>query len=381
MGRAAFFFGSGISRASGAPMVGEITESLLQGGWWRHTDGRFYPCRLEQGKISLGEALRAQELLRLIKNEIDPHLLAREGCAGNYEDIYAATLQIVQDETHEIVSPLISRSLAAIKAASEHLHVGKEHHIDKNPFASLADRACDLVQWVVYHGLSRAKAPVGFQTIADVARKADALDIFTVNHETLVERQLTASGIPFADGFGERKGDVRIYGARWDGHPVRVLKLHGSTNWYLFRFPEWDQFASVESNQGYAKDEHGRLLDDLDPKPLFLTGTTVKEQSYGVSLIGEIFSKFRELLSAHRTLICCGYGWNDKGINIRLGQWLRDAKENRIVILHADPEGEITRKRFWFWRWPEYVKAGKVTLVPKWLADCTAADLEPFFDT
>lgn len=113
---------------------------------------------------------------------------------------------------------------------------------------------------------------------------------------------------------------------------------------------------------------------------MFLTGTTVKEQAYGVGLVGEIFSKFREVLSNHHTLICCGYGWGDKGINIRLGQWLRDAKENRIIILHGGSKDEILGKRFWYWRWQEYAAAGKVVLVPRWFAGCTLADLEPYFD-
>jgi hypothetical protein len=273
------------------------------------------------------------------------------------------------------------RSFKAIKAATASLYIGQDYHIDKNPFVSLADRACDLVQWNVYYGLSRAKIPVGMDVIADVARRVTTLDIFTLNHETLIEQCLREAGIDFADGFGDRKGDVRIFASRWNGPIVRVLKLHGSTNWFLFRFPEWDQFASVEANSGYARDEQGRLLDDLDPKPLFLTGTTVKEQSYGVSLIGDLFSKFRELLSAHDTLIFCGYGWGDKGINIRLSQWLRNKKENRLVILHDGPEEEIANKRFWRLRWADYLRAGKVVLRRQWLANCTVSDLEPFFDS
>jgi hypothetical protein len=381
MSRAAFFFGSGISRASGAPMVDELTDTLLNGAWKPHTDWKFYQCTQADGPKCLGVAARAQEFLRAIKTEIDPHLLEREGHGANYEDLYAAAFQIFQDETAEITSPLMCRSFKAIKAATASLYIGQDYHIDKNPFVSLADRACDLVQWNVYYGLSRAKIPVGMDVIADVARRVTTLDIFTLNHETLIEQCLREAGIDFADGFGDRKGDVRIFASRWNGPIVRVLKLHGSTNWFLFRFPEWDQFASVEANSGYARDEQGRLLDDLDPKPLFLTGTTVKEQSYGVSLIGDLFSKFRELLSAHDTLIFCGYGWGDKGINIRLSQWLRNKKENRLVILHDGPEEEIANKRFWRLRWADYLRAGKVVLRRQWLANCTVSDLEPFFDS
>src|SRR5262249_41220037 len=156
---------------------------------------------------------------------------------------------------------------------------------------------------------------------------------------------------------------------------VRLLKLHGSINWHLFRFPEWDQFASVESDPDFCRDQSGSLLETLDPKPAFLTGTSVKEQVYGTGLFGELFSKFRELLSRHRTLICCGYGWSDKGINIRLNQWLRDTKENKLVILNADSLETIQRKRFWFWRWDDYARLGKVTVVPKWLSNCSTNDL------
>jgi hypothetical protein len=66
----------------------------------------------------------------------------------------------------------------------------------------------------------------------------------------------------------------------------------------------------------------------LDPKPLFLTGTTVKEQLYGVSLVCELFAEFRTRLRDHHKLVCCGYGWSDKGINIRLRQLLYDAPQN-----------------------------------------------------
>ena len=121
--------------------------------------------------------------------------------------------------------------------------------------------------------------------------------------------------------------------------------------------------------------------DPLDVKPLFLSGTTVKEQAYGTGLFGDLFTEFRHRSSTHRTLICCGYGWGDKGINIRLNpQWLRDTPENRLVILHRGSTDAITQRRFWTFRWADFVSAGKVVVVPKWLSDCALADLEPYFD-
>ena len=41
MGKAAFFFGSGISYDSGAAKVQEINPLILEEGWYSHSDSRF----------------------------------------------------------------------------------------------------------------------------------------------------------------------------------------------------------------------------------------------------------------------------------------------------------------------------------------------------
>jgi hypothetical protein len=127
MSRAALFLGSGISYASGAPSVGTITNKVLNGAWQPHTDWRFYPRRASDGQVSVGVAQRAQDSLRRLKREIDPHLLAREKHDANYQDLYAAARQILDDEIGEVTNPLLADVLEKIKAASADLHVGGDH--------------------------------------------------------------------------------------------------------------------------------------------------------------------------------------------------------------------------------------------------------------
>lgn len=385
--RAAFFFGSGISKLSKVPMADELTTKVLESAWKPHTNWRFYPCRPEDGLESLGIAKRAQQFLRIIKQPIDVHLRARAMRESNYEDLYSAVLQVVQDETGEIPNPLVAQSVEWLKAATAHLYANEHSHLGDNRFASLADRAADLIQWVVYHSLCQASKPAGLGAINDVAKATDELDIFSLNHDLLIEAQLHSSGVEFADGFSEKSGDVHVFDWSWKGigKGVRIIKLHGSINWYLFRFTDahegCDRFAKTNLNPFDCRDGDGVLLSPADVKPMFLTGTAVKEQAYGTGLFGEMFTQFRTLLSKHRTLICCGYGWGDKGINIRLNQWLGNAREHRVVILHSDPEEELWKKSFWRgWRWETYSETGKLIIVPKWLSDCTLADLEPYFD-
>ena len=155
--------------------------------------------------------------------------------------------------------------MAAIKAASIPLHEGQEHHIDRNAFASLGRPVFDLFQRAVYFGLARATKPVGMDLISAVGHAVCELDIFPSITNSSSNGSLRAVGSQFFDGFGERRGDVRVFSGHWrrDDEVIRLLKLHGSTNWYGFRFPDWDRFAVVNGNVDHAKDEKGRRLDPL----------------------------------------------------------------------------------------------------------------------
>jgi hypothetical protein len=375
----AFFVGSGISRLSKAPMVGDLTNQVLESAWQTHTDWRFYPIPADEGTSSTGFAANAQHLIRLIHEQIKGHIAHRERRPPNYEDHFACLKQIVQDETCEIVNPLITGSVQQLKDAAASLYLPISAHIDDNRFASLAERASDLIQCIVFHALRSAGAPVGLELFTEMAEKFPQIDIFSLNHDLLIESQFENQNVPYADGFGEQDGDATLFSRSWneDAPGVRLFKLHGSVDWYLFRFKNRgvDQYAKLRKNPDDAKDSRGDRISPLEIVPSFLTGTTVKEQAYGYSLYGELFEQFRHRLCGHHTIVFSGYGWGDKGINIRLNQWLRDQKQNRIVILHGSGEDNIRQKQFWHWKWDDYHKAGKVQVFPKWLSDCTAEEL------
>lgn len=377
----ALFFGSGISLASKAPSVYDITERVLESAWKAHTDWRFYPVSDGEGLSSSGLAANAQNLIRLVHDQIEGHIIHRDNRAPNYEDYFACLKQIVQDETCEIVNPLIARNVDILKdsAASEYLQI--RPHIDSNRFASLAERATDLIQCIVFNALRNLKEPVGLDILSEAAKAFKEMNIFSLNHDLLVEFQLEKSGVPYADGFGEKDGDATLFNWSWNNDTaVRLFKLHGSVDWFLFRFQRRgvDQYAKLRKSPEDSKDGQGKRLDPLEIVPSFLTGTTVKEQAYGYSLYGELFEQFRHRLRGHNTIIFSGYGWGDKGINIRLNQWLRDRNENRVVILHGNGEDEIRRKRFWYWKYQDYLAANKVIVVQKWLSECTVEDLQEF---
>ena len=374
----AFFFGSGLSYDSYSPLgrgvgtVQNITNRLL-GEKWRYSAERFYPADPKDDPIFLEEAERSQEFLRLVKAEIDPHLIRRYGQESHYEDLFAAVYHLWSDEMAEVVSPLVARSLRALQDASAPICARMRGGAGAG-FPDLMRHSLRLIQSVVLAELGRPVRPVNLDLITKIARRVGQMDIFSLNHDGLVESQLETTGIDYTDGFEDRQVGYRIYCPKWDRAPVRVLKLHGSLNWSDCYFTKSDgsriEQTTIFSQPADKCTYDGNPIDVRDDLQ-FLTGTTVKENSYGYDIIGDLFMRFRDFSSGHRTLFVCGYGWGDKGINIRLNQWLRDQPMNKMVILHEGDAGLVIDKRFWQTRWTKYHPAGKAKILPHWLPHCS----------
>lgn len=68
--------------------------------------------------------------------------------------------------------------------------------------------------------------------LSSAARNFDVVDIFSLNHDLLIEKQLENETIPYADGFGEADGDATLFNSSWNNQTsgVRLFKLHGSVD-------------------------------------------------------------------------------------------------------------------------------------------------------
>jgi hypothetical protein len=128
----------------------------------------------------------------------------------------------------------------------------------------------------------RQRYIAGLDLIRELAQSTDIeqLNIVTLNHDTLVEQFLLTNGIEFADGFGERDGDVRwsddkVY-ADPDRH-VRLFKLHGSIEWYLFQH-EGRFRAAIFQGPDIAKATNGagKPLLSQTATPSFLSGINTR---------------------------------------------------------------------------------------------------------
>jgi hypothetical protein len=92
----------------------------------------------------------------------------------------------------------------------------------------------------VHHELAKdGNKRVGLDAITDTAKAVDQLDIFTLNHDVLIEAQCRSANVLYEDGFADRRGELLVF-SWWPQNKrekVRLFKLHGSVNWFLYAFP------------------------------------------------------------------------------------------------------------------------------------------------
>lgn len=342
------------------------------------TSGKFVPASASDDRVG-----RLQLFLEIVRAYIAPRLGDRTPDQCNYEDLYAAVVETKDHASGKLPNPLAADATANIVAASSRLAAFYELGDIESPFAALCSDAINFIQQVAYWLLIDIPEERDLDRISEAAAAVKELVIFTLNHDQLVERQLRKTGHMAADGFGKRDGQVREFDGTWvpPGKLIRLLKLHGSIDWFLAPRPGgYQQYVVAEGAPDHLKDGNGDWINlYASGSPRFLSGTRVKSRAYNQDVIGEIFRKFRDLSSQCRTIIFCGYGFSDHEINERLLQWLVDQKQNKAVILHHDGEEAVRKMPFWTNRLDQF-KPDKVEVVSKWLYEYPLSELEKHFD-
>jgi len=205
------------------PSVQEITEAVRSGRvngkpFNRHTDGRYYTCENVLPKSPDVELRLINDVHKLCERSLGPDT--------NYEDIAYVLWQVWNAECGEYENPAIVPLLQRLRG-----RFGKEALFD------VAKEAWQYVLCVIESMLSR-QAELGHMSPLIEATRSRPLDVFTLNHDTVIEQELENAKIENSDGFDLQKQNV----AYWDfdravasRKRVRFYKLHGSLGWRLFR--------------------------------------------------------------------------------------------------------------------------------------------------
>lgn len=383
----ALISGSGTSQPAGLPCVETITDRVLSGaGFRRYTDGTYYFTKRHEGVIDETERYkpRVLELLRILKREADPYYLRRGGQPSDYEGLYYIASQIFDSKLGEVQNPVVQTLTQKIEEDVAPLLRADEKTLERDlHLHELTGEALVYIRGVVQCLLSVKPASTDhFSLIREMVEDAgiSKLEVFTVNHDTLMEQYLSHCGIEFCDGFIQSGKDVR----RWKAETyestnvrTRLFKLHGGVNWFRFR-PDgghWEEeFIGIplNGNPYFCVDEKGRRLEALEPRPVLLVGTFNKMFEYTSGPFAELQFQLHKSLKRKSVVVIIGYGFRDAGVNTRIVEWMFSAPDKKMAIV--DPGLDAVRTRMPSGireRWDQWRGERRIVPILKGIKDVT----------
>lgn len=348
----------------------------------RHTDGNYYfgkPLYAHAG-IPDEYVPRVTVFLNRLKIEIDLYYLYQNSRLTDYEDLYYVAAQVRDCEVHEYDNPAVQPLIDKISPEIKPLLAGKNSEIRRKwELHELAAEATNYIKDVVWHSLTKEPTRLDhLRCIRDACsdNAVSRLYIHTLNHDTILERYLSQNNISqVIDGFSDPQNGMRYWNPdvfENDTPKVRLLKLHGSVNWFRFRPHESGDWSDeniaipLEWDFWHSKDSKGRLQWPVDGRPMFLAGTVNKMLDYNSGVYADLHYQFYRSLKGTPILIVSGYGFRDKGINTRIVDWVYTSNKHRIIVIHPDQSALLESARGTISnKWDDWLKTGRVNVIPK----------------
>lgn len=381
--RVSFLFGSGVSLPAKMPSVKLITKKVLSGeGVRHHSVGNYdfgHPLYAHAG-FADEYVPRVAAFLKRLAVEIEEYYSSDHERIVNYEDLFYVASQIHDSELGEYDNPIVQPFIDKILIDIEPLFVGKENEIRKKwELHQIAVEATHYIHDIVWRSLTSEPTDLDYlHCVRDACQDKGIsyVDLFTLNHDTVIERFLDLCDIEYTEGFGPPTNGVRYWSPEnFEDHSykVRLFKLHGSINWFLFSpntATRRNEPVGIPLDGDYlhTRNPDGQLQSPLGGRPVLLAGTFNKMLQYTTGIFADLYYQMYRSLKETEILILCGYGFGDKGINTRIIEWAYSTMQNVLVVIHAKPENLRIKARGAISKnWDEWLQSSKLVLIQKWI--------------
>lgn len=336
----AFLFGAGISIPSKIPSTKHITEKIFSGdGIVRGLAENYFFG--DSSKFSYDPYQqfipRIITFLNLLKKELKDYY-QDSNATINYEDIYYLVDFIRKNIYGTEKNPAFKYLLKNFEKVINDLSSPIDPLIDST--VTLETLLNEVIRYMEYSTiLSLYKSPENFNGLTflnELISDSDLsnMDIFTLNHDLVIEKFFKSINENFCDGFGKEINGYRF----WDQtlfstkNKINLYKLHGSVDWYYFDPESWvDRRVCKCSPEIIWRDPR---------KPIILIGTYNKLAEYIKTIFLELFYLFYKNIYLHNRIVIIGYSFGDKGVNEKLFNWVLQENNKMIII---DPKVENLR--------------------------------------
>lgn len=191
----------------------------------------------------------------------------------------------------------------------------------------------------------------------DYISKFESVDIFSLNHDLLLERVLELNGVKYSKGFNAQNSpinhnDISVpFFNNIFSEKVRIHKLHGSLDFFQFRHytnrgglwleptGAYDYYMttnySTKHNSIRINPHTKEILQDYNPDivPKFITGTRKLDLIDNDFLFKNLFQNFQEVIDKTENLFISGYSFSDEHLNEKL-------KSKKFNYINQNPSKE-----------------------------------------
>ena len=305
----AFLIGAGCSRCAGLPLTNELTDKVLEDD------------KLDAPSKEILTAVREQ-----FAGGVDVNI---EDYLSEIVDMLAITERRAERGVEENTVVVGDAPYAAqqLRNASNQI---------KQAIAGAIDKKVSIATHQLFIASVHRPLRVGRQALSQ------PVDYLVLNYDTIFEDALALARIPYADGLsGGATAWWNTDAFDVNGLSARVIKLHGSINWYQFL----DDPLPRRIGSGIE-------IQDKDDIPLLIWPSSTKYQEAQRDPFAQLLNRARIALrpsaGAQRLLVICGYSFGDRHINLEIDRALQESGGNLTIAAFTDknePTGQLKEWR------------------------------------
>ena len=167
------------------------------------------------------------------------------------------------------------------------------------------------------------------------------VDYLVLNYDTIVEDALALEKIPYADGInGGATGWWDLDTFDLDGLYARVIKLHGSINWY----------ATLDDPLPRRIASNLQVQDEADQRILIWPAST-KYREAQLDPFAQLADRARKAMrpdaGTQRLLVICGYSFGDTHINLEIDKALHESGGKLTIAAFTDQNEPVGQLKYW----------------------------------
>lgn len=354
-GKLTVLLGAGFSANVGMPIASTIAgyfnrdtkEKLLyfSSGEWVWEDNKSYNI-LNNGRLNFEWLPYSYVLDELVKQYCE-----KRGEVNNYEDFYQYIIDISKDK--DKLNEVFENAKQELIKDKPHLNKVEDNYYNyhdnyllaftKKQYQKLTDIINYLIADILDVYIPDERLLEVYANFTKYIQSFEEVDIFTLNHDILLERLLKLNGMDYTRGFSKDNSPIHANGKPlefYDGNfnkKIRIYKLHGSLDLYKFNhhsqhanvfYPigSYDYFTTLnyydKHNSIRVNPETGEELQNynFDIVLKFITGTDKNEIINNDTMYKQMFAIYERVIAETETLLVSGYSFCDEHINRSLKQ-------------------------------------------------------------